>query len=252
MTTIPDIDREAHDLILNNVRINLRKYRGFDYNWLFDFWRERNFNLPVGGADVKVIDLEVDSEKSSRNDFENAITLYQKLNISPAMASSGAFWMIYSHSMLDYLRNRWPLTGDDDDDIKTITNKYLCEWSPSKRTLSRGGLSGLWWGVHMTVDHSREDPYELTREAMLDRDVISNILDRPSTLMNLEITKVMLEFSLKRRGDGCPLKRDDFRALMIYLNAIGGSVRIDAMNRQELKEIIDKFFEWRRDSETAD
>lgn len=243
MMNIPNIERPAHDIIINTVRLNLDRYRGSDDNWLLDFWASRGYELPSGSLEVDRVKLDVDLANPC-NDADNAIRLYKGLKISPAIASSGMFWTIYSHDMLGYLKKRWPLTGNDDDDEKMIRSKYVYDWEAGKRELGRGGLSSLWWSVHLTIDYARADAYELTREAMVQSDVISQIRDRSSTLMNREVTKAVLEYSLRRRKEGNPLSRAEFRALTTYLNALGKSIRIDAMGGEEFRRTIEAFFVW--------
>ena len=236
---IPDIDRETFDTLYNNVSKNIENYKTENGNWIYDFWKNKGYDILPGKLEVDIVNLDPYKE-----DIDNAIALYEKLEISPMIASSGMFWTIYAHHELPYLLKKFPLGDDNKENEAIIYQHYLCNWDAGKREIGRCALSKLWWIVESTIDYNRTDHYELTREALMQASTVSEILERPATTMNREISRQLLEYSLEQRKLGNPLLREEIRRLTIHLNAIGHTVCIDAMTSKELREIIESFAYW--------
>lgn len=94
------------------------------------------------------------------NDFEAAKVVYEAYeNITPLMASYEAFWAYLTHtSMFEYAQKRWT-------NVKTGTatsNYVLDHWFLGSNGFMRNAAASLWWGVHNTIDQTRQDRYELT------------------------------------------------------------------------------------------
>ena len=241
---IPDIDRETFDTLYNSIKSNIERYRAGDGDWIYDFWKRKGYVVNPGGLDVKLISLYPEQEE-----IDTAIALYEGLSISPMIASSGMFWTIYSHYELPYMLKKWPLTGNDEEDIMTVRSHYFCSWDEGRRELGRRVLPRLWWITELTIDDSRTDRYELTREALMQASTVTEILERPGTTMNRNVTRRLLDYSLQQRKQGTPLLREEFRKLTNHLNAIGQTIRIDALNDNELDDEIRLFVDWSRTKE---
>jgi len=238
---IPNIDRETFDTLYNSIKSNINRYRSGDENWIYDFWRDKGYTVTPSRLDIKLLRLDPQSEET-----DVAVALYEGLGISPMIASSGMFWTIYSHYELPYLLKKWSLTGNDDEDTMTIRSHYFCSWDENRRELGRKALPRLWWIVHLTVDDSRTDRYELTREALMQASTVMEILERPGTTMNRKVTNRLLNYSLKQREQGTPLLREEFRKLTNHLNALSQTIRIDALDEKELDDEIKSFIHWSR------
>lgn len=244
---IPNIDREIFDTLYNGVKNNIDKYRQGTGDWIYDYWREKGYIINPGGLEIDVVSLD-----PTKNDVDNAIALYEGLSISPMIASSAMFWTIYAHSELSYLLEKKPLTGNDSDDTNIIKTHYLASWDDGGRSLWRRVLPKLWWTVEVTVDDSRVDRYELTKEAFMHARTQSEILERPGTTMNRKISKQLLENSIKQRAKGTPLLTEEMRRLTSHLNAVGRTICVDVLEREELDGLIEDFIIWlRNDGERA-
>ena len=241
---IPNINRETFDTLYNGVKSNISRYRAGDGNWLYSFWKEKGYEVDQRGLEVNLVELD-----PSKDDIDNAIALYEGLDISPMIASSGLFWTIFAHYELPFLLKKRPLTGNDSEDVATIQKYYLCNWNTKERAIERGLLSRLWWVVELTVDKSRADCYELTREALVQASTAEEILDRSIT-KSRQITRKVLEYSQLQREQGNPLLREEFRKLLVHLNAIDQTICIDAMEAGELDDAIESFMKWSRERRT--
>lgn len=239
-TVIPNIGRDTFDALYDSVEKNIERYRNGEGSWIYDFWKEKGYDVEHRGIDANVVELD-----HSKDDIDNAIALHEGLSISPMIASSGLFWTIYAHYELPFLLGKRPLTGEDEADAAIVQKYYLCNWDTKDRALERGELSKLWWIVEMTKDNSRTDKYELTREALMQARTTDEILVRSITKSRM-IAGRLLEYSLQQRYLGSPLSSEEFRRLTIHLNAVDQTICIDAMDVGELDDAIESFVSWNR------
>jgi hypothetical protein len=92
------------------------------------------------------------------------------------------------------MKNRWPL--DDLENPKNrIIDRYHLKYLKLE-SLTRNGISRLWWYVHLTIDLKRNDKFELTRTLLSRADLSVGILER-ALGSNRNIRIGLLEFLLK-------------------------------------------------------
>lgn len=93
-------------------------------------------------------------------DFECAKVLYENLRLSPAQAANADFWNYLHHfDMYKYIHRRWKNQGV----MHTHIKRHWLMNLTSQKHLINFPLSTLWWSIHLTVDESREEKYELSK-----------------------------------------------------------------------------------------
>ncbi len=245
---IPNLTEEMVETLCQNADANLDSYRD-DNAWMVSFLKKMEYSPDDTHVvvDRMVFDYS-HPEKPSSTDFTNAVILYEGTTktVSDATAASGGFWNAMIHANLEYMRYRWPLEGSDKEQIKTLENRYLMSWEPSRRERERNGLSRLWWIVHLTVsdDPSLPDKYALTREIMSKQDIMANILDRDQ--FNPKLTKAFAKILLREREAGNPLDRRETRALMKHVFVLDRAIIIQALNEEKITEKLTEYLEWYR------
>ena len=102
----------------------------------------------------------LESILNTDSDYDAAILLYEAYKDIPlVLASNEAFWAYLCHvDLFEYCKKRYPV-----DDAKNKVSHILDHWFFGKGH-TRNTLAQLWWGVHESVDESKEeDPYHLTK-----------------------------------------------------------------------------------------
>ncbi|PIV97006.1 MAG: hypothetical protein COZ16_02710 [Flavobacteriaceae bacterium CG_4_10_14_3_um_filter_31_253] len=93
-------------------------------------------------------------------DFECAKILYEYLKLTPAQAGNADFWNYLHHfDIYKYIHKRWKNQGN----IQTHIKRHWLMNLTSQKYLINFPLTTLWWSIHITVDESREDKYELSK-----------------------------------------------------------------------------------------
>ncbi len=120
-------------------------------------------NIPIINETLGEDMLDVFSSNqpdSKKADFECAKLLYENLNLTPVQASNADFWNYMHHfDMYKYIHKRWKNQGNS---ITHIRRHWLMNLT-SQEHLINFPLTTLWWSIHLTIDESREDKYELSK-----------------------------------------------------------------------------------------
>ena len=94
-------------------------------------------------------------------------------------------------------------------------------------------MARLWWYGHCTYDQQRSDPFELTGALLKKLDVAQNFAENAFG-RNVDVIKTLLEVVLEHDF----YERAPVRNLARYINSIGGVTIIDAMPRDDLREMF--------------
>lgn len=96
---------------------------------------------------------------TTEGDFVSAVALYDAYKtLKPIQAINAQFWeSLALTDLFPYMQQRWSLK-ESKDLKRSIVNHFQVK----SHGLLRHGLAGLWWLVHLTVDESRDNKYELT------------------------------------------------------------------------------------------
>lgn len=122
---------------------------------------------------------------NKREDFSSAIALYEAYkNISPLLAQMDDLWIYLTHvDLFPYVKNRWPNVN---------TEGYIKQHWFGDSNHPTAFMSSLWWSIYLSIDETRENPYEL-----------SQLLFKSTTLREARIIRIkeatigILDFFLK-------------------------------------------------------
>jgi hypothetical protein len=114
-------------------------------------------------------------------------------------------------------------------------------WSNPPKTRYCGGnmgdnsLARLWWWAEMTIDESRDDPYELTSETKLLQETLNFTLD---TIMprNKNILLSILTYIIDNE-----LNDEEIKTLFRMARALNATRKIEFVNKDDIIESFDTF-----------
>ncbi len=204
---------------------------------LESFPYEREF--PKGGTSIfiqKGIKLEIPEGKDIK-DLENTKIIFEAYRkLSPTQASDTRLWTYLTHvEYWDYMRARWPISMAKQP-LSRIRDRYLLR-NLNLETLTRNGLSRLWWYGYLTYDENRNNPWELTEILLSRADLAVGITER-ALGCNAHIRTALLEF-LK---DNPTIKDSELltRYLLVKLNLVGGVKNLPFLEISEIIDILKK------------
>jgi hypothetical protein len=196
--------------------------------------------IRVSSIEENLILEVLDSSNRSKEDLNNAISLYEHYKELPlTLASDEKFWAYLTHTVFwDYMCKRWPVQEAEGDEIEFIKTRYF--FSSKSKTFYRNGLSRLWWYVHLTYDSSKEDPYRYTRVILGNQDLANLLIETTNLSRNkvalraiLEVLLYIEELEENEKIIKINKKRQFVRELVKYINLVGGVTIWDALQEKE-------------------
>jgi hypothetical protein len=215
--------------------------RNVEIKELYDSYYSEKFlydeRYPKGSTGVFIpFDFELlNPEKGNNYDLENSITFYEKVKgLNPTIASDPRLWTYLTHvRFFSYMKKRWPI-----DDIESpkgrIIDRYHLKYLKLE-SLTRNGLSRLWWYTYLTIDNNRKDKYELTKILLSRADLAVGILERAFG-SNTNIRIALLEFLAENKD----VKDDEAKSrdLLMQLNLYGGVKNLPFLKTLEIKNVL--------------
>jgi len=179
-------------------------------------------------------DFMLDPDKS---DFENSKILYETFkHLTEVQASDERFWtyLIYVHCW-HYMRRRWP-AEEAKEPINRIRDRYFLR-TLNLRSLTRNGLSRLWWYAHLTYNKNEKNPYENLEILLSRQDLVVGLTER-ALGSNKTIRMSVLDF-LKTNQE-IAQSEIKTRKLLVGLNLAGGVKMLPFLNTFEIKALLEK------------
>lgn len=179
-----------------------------------------------------------------KDDFKTAVAIYEAFKgLEPIQASDERLWVYLAHvDLYPYMIKRWAevYTGKSSNPSKYILDHWFLS-SSAQSSLIRHSISGLWWGVYLSVDHNRdEDKYALTRILFRQLDFATRTLGTYKYGRHKEAVIGILEF-IEENGN---LFKNNFqekaRFVTKYLNVVGGVKPLAYYDRQFFKAELEK------------
>lgn len=215
-------------------------YRDIKVTGNLDNYYQSKFPLeeryPNGSTNIFIpADFDLDPDAS---DLENSIALYEALKLNETQASDPRLWTFLTHSYFwYYMRKRWALENvrKGDNPMGRVIDRYLL-LNPRLESLTRNGISRLWWYAHLTKDTTRSDQYELTKVLLTRAEIAVGILER-SIGISRNMRTSILEF-LKENQEILS-SEDSTRNLLRTFNLYGGTKVLPILQVDELKRILE-------------
>lgn len=219
--------------------------------------KERDLISSAIGVNGKSPTLKAPKSDPVSVDLDNAITIHTYYsNLDETQASDPRLWTYLSHvEFRKYCLTRWGLNGSykeiKDEQSKQKAIRYIFEhWfvSGNDRDLRRHAIARLWWAAHLThapwekdpeffSGLKNKDPYYYTKVLLSTQDIYQQVLERGMGRSN-KILISILDYLGKNKKFA--LSREKIRRLVKELNLAYGTKKIIALNRQDLKSLIER------------
>lgn len=171
------------------------------------------------------------------DDLKSSMLLYDNLSLNETQASDPRLWTFLTHVRFwDYMKKRWPINSSLKNPESRVKSRYFLI-NLNLRTLTRNGLSRLWWYAHITIDKNRKDKYALTRILLSRADLTVGITERALGSSSV-IRTSLLEF-LEKHPD-IKENEDKSRQLLTGLSLAGGSKPLSFLSKESVSEILHK------------
>lgn len=240
--------REALEMLKSNLPEVYGKYYTESSNgWITEVCGEDPF---VEFKDVS--EFELASLSSDLNpgeiDLQNCKILYKNLQfLSESQASDERLWVGLTHTTFyEYMRRRWGYgygkkPGAAEKEASAIRTRFFYKNS-GRSGFYRNTLSKCWWVGHNTYDpKNAKNPFE-SLDIIGSNDINSKITEffrNVSFSSNPNVMAAIIEALRVLKEEGKVLSvRNHIRPAMMYLNAIGGSVVIDCLTKEEITKIF--------------
>jgi len=177
-------------------------------------------------------EVKLDPDKS---DLENSILLYESLkDLNEVQASDERLWTYLTHvHFWSYMQGRWPIE-DSKKQLGRIRERYFLR-NLNLESLTRNGLSRLWWYAHITIDGERKNKYELLEILLQRQDLVVGITER-AIGSNKRIRTSLLEYL--QENPSIATSEDLSRGLIKALNLYGGVKMLPFLEISEIKKLL--------------
>ena len=193
-------------------------------------------NFPKGKTGI-ILDDKFELKPGKDGDFENSKALYENLELNETQASDKRLWTYLTHVRFwNYMHSRWPLDGSEKN-LDRIKSRYFID-TVNIGTLTRNGISRLWWYSHLTLDRSRKNHYELTDVLLSRQDIVVGIFERTFGSIK-EVRTAILEYL----RDNPEIKNNEkkTRELLKFINLVGGVKNLSMLKTSDVRIILNKF-----------
>lgn len=233
------LKQDALEILRINIGQNLDKYKEPENDWIYEYFD----GDPFIEFKEEVPDFKLKSSRGgvSKIEVENSKILHKNLKgiLTPSQASDERFWAGLTHGAFwEYMYNRWEMdikeTSED-----SIYVRYFLKGN-IKRALRANSLARLWWLSEKLYDEKREDPYELleafSHDFVTKVHTFLSLRISNSRLVNRSLAEAIIY--LEQLEEGWKYRRDLFRALLRYLNILGGVNILDFYEEEVLADTL--------------
>lgn len=237
---------------LETLKENLPQIYGKYYTeptnkWITELCGEDPFIEFKDVPDFKLADLDSDLTPGEI-DLNNCKILYEKLLfLSESQASDERLWAGLCHSTFyEYMRKRWKYgyggkPKSADKEAGAIQTRFFYR-SSGRGGFYRNTLAKCWWVGHNVYDPKNATNHFESLDIIGSNDLNSKINEYFHNFTfssNPDIMNAIVEALRKFNEEGKKLLvREHIRPAMSYLNAVGGSVVIDCLSKEEISDIF--------------
>lgn len=240
--------RDALETLKANIPLVYGKYFTESTNkWIYDICGENPF---IEFKDVT--EFELASLNSGLTpgeiDLANCKIIYEKLMfLSESQASDERLWAGLAHTTFyEYMRERWGYgygkkPNGAEKDAGAIQTRFF--YKKSGRTgFYRNTLSKCWWVGHNTYNPNNTKNHFEGLDIIGSNDFNSKITEfffNFTFSSNPYVMEAIIEALRTFKEEGRALSvRNHIRPAMSYLNAVGGSVVLDCLSKEEIANIF--------------
>lgn len=234
--------QEVLDKIKDNLDDYIKNYYIEETNeWLWNVCEYDPFEDFKEVDDFILADI---NQPATQIDYYNCQILYSKLIfLNESQASDERLWAGLCNDLFySYLRNRFNMNKDSFADTKNPTGKVLTRFfykNSGRSGYFRNSLAKCWWVGHHTYDPIKK--YQLL-ETLGSNDMstkISDIFHNYTFTSCPNILTGIIEGIGYFNANGIKYDvKEDVRPCLQYINAIGGSLVLDALSSNDIREIF--------------
>ena len=171
----------------------------------------------------------------AKSDYENSVLLHSALrHLTEVQASDERLWSYLTHVVFwEYMKKRWPVEKAEEP-VNRIKDRYFLR-NLSLRSLTRNGLSRLWWYGYLTYRDSDSEPYRYLKVLLRRQDLVVGITER-ALGSNANIRFGILEFLEEQ--EEIASNEDATRKLITDLSLAGGVKLLPSMQKTSIKELL--------------
>lgn len=213
--------------------------------WMYEAYGEDPF-IEIGEVDnFTLADLR-SGLKPGEIDLENCKIIYSKLKfLSESQASDERLWAGLTHTVFyDYMRSRWGYNSrkspkSSEKEVGEIKTRFYYN-SSGRSGFYRNTLAKCWWVGHNT--YSPEHNCFKNLDIIGSNDINSKINElfynfTFSSNPNVRLGIIDALNIFKKENTNLSVKKH-IRPAMSYLNAVGGTVVIDCLPKDEIRNIF--------------
>lgn len=240
--------REALDTLKANLSVVYGKYYTEKTNrWIYDICGEEPFAEFKDVTEFSLADLDSDLTPGEI-DLYNCKIIYEKLQfLSESQASDERLWAgLTNATFYEYMRKRWgygygkkPKSAEKE--VGAILTRFFYK-SSGRSGFYRNTLAKCWWVGHNTYDSTNTGNHFESLDIIGSNDLNSKINEffyNFTFSSNSDIMIAIIDALRKFREEGKRiLVREHIRPAMSYLNAVGGSVVLDCLEKEEIARIF--------------
>lgn len=240
--------REALETLKANLSVLYGKYYTEKTNrWIYDICGEEPFAEFKDVTEFSLADLDSDLTPGEI-DLYNCKIIYEKLQfLSESQASDERLWAgLTNATFYEYMRKRWgygygkkPKSAEKE--VGAILTRFFYK-SSGRSGFYRNTLAKCWWVGHNTYDFSNTGNHFESLDIIGSNDLNSKINEffyNFTFSSNSDIMAAIIDALRKFKEEGKRiLVREHIRPAMSYLNAVGGSVVLDCLEKEEIARIF--------------
>lgn len=240
--------REALETLKANLPEVYGKYYTENSNkWIYDICGDNPFVEFKDVTEFRLASLNSDLTPGEI-DLNNCKILYEKLMfLSESQASDERLWAGLTHTTFyEYMRQRWGYghgkrPKSTEKEVGAIQTRFFYKNS-GRNGFYRNTLSKCWWVGHNTYNPNNASNHFESLDIIGSNDLNSKINEffyNFTFSSNPEVMAAIIEALRIFKEEGKTLSvRNHIRPAMSYLNAVGGSVVIDCLSKEEITNIF--------------
>ena len=178
---------------------------------------------------------------TTEGDYMSAVALYDAYkDLKPLQAINAQFWeSLALTDLFPYMQKRWGLNAKED-----LKKNILNHFTFKSHGMMRQGLAGLWWLVHLSIDETRDNKYELTEYLFKNYTLRFVRFGVGKVIQHKEASIGILQY-IKDHEKEIPSLENVTHGLTSYFNKLGAVKQLTSLDRtffyNEMAKHIEEF-----------
>lgn len=237
------LKESALERLKTNIDLNIDKYSEGSNSWIYKYFGDENPFMDYK-KEVGEIKLNMSAERPETTDAENAKILYMALkDLDNSQASDERLWAGLAHGQLwEFMIYRCKFSGSKMT-ADSIKSNFFFKQHP-RRAIIVNTIARLWWVGRLTYDeNNKEDPFYAIKYFETDFGTKVLTLFSSNFTNNPKVTLALLKAILDIENKNEKISRQEYQALLRYLNMIGGTFILDYLSEDEIKGKLIKYYD---------